>query len=99
MCAYPSLTTNASWFDIRVESGRAIRSSSPLRSTPLPGGKRLAPPEFSIELISPLADGNSSELIGVPDWLAIKDRNGEKRLVHGVIRAMEPRVPVPGDYG
>ncbi len=81
----------------RVESGRAIRSSSPLRSTPLPGGKRCAPTEFSIELISPLADGNSSKLLGVPAWLSIKNRSGEKRLVHGVNRAMEPRVPVPGD--
>jgi len=47
------------------------------------------PYEFSIELLYPRADVDSNEQLGVPARLSIKDRSGGRRLVHGLIRAME----------
>ena len=47
------------------------------------------PYEFTIELVSKSDSEDILGLLGTPAYLSIKDRSGEKRLVHGLIREME----------
>ena len=89
MCAYPSLTANASLFEFKMESGKYADDTA-FAVYAFSGREEVCKPfEFSIELISTSADVDSNELLGVMALLSIKDRSGKKRLVHGKVRAME----------
>ena len=89
MCAYPSLTANASLFAFKMESGKYADDAA-FAVYAFSGREVVCKPfEFSIELISTSADVDSNELLGVMALLSIKDRSGEQRLVHGKVRAME----------
>ncbi len=77
------LDANTTWFTFTSEGGDfSVYAFS--------GEEEVCKPyEFQIELVSRSASEDVAGLLGAPACLSIADRSGEKRLVHGLIRAME----------
>ena len=87
---HPGLNAaNASWFDFRVLSGDFSQFTA-FSVYAFTGQEAVCKPyEFSIELVSPLGAVQDTRLLGASACLSILDRSGKKRLVHGLINAMD----------
>lgn len=74
---------NTTWFNFTAESGNfgvyAFQGIEEVNE----------PYQFIIELVSRSANEEIDSLLRRPALLSIKDRSGEERLVHGIIRQME----------
>jgi type VI secretion system secreted protein VgrG len=92
MNIHPALSdsaANAPWFNFRMLSG-PYAGRVVFGVYAFTGLEEVCKPyEFSVELVSPLDTLDLNTFISSSACLSIADRSGGKRMVHGIIRAMD----------
>ena len=79
-----SLPANTAWFTLTL-NGRTDFSVFSFS-----GEEAVSTPyEFSVELLHPSDSENSTSFIGAPALLRVRDRSGQARPVHGLVREMK----------
>ena len=89
MTDFTSLAANRTRFDFAFQFGE-YAEHNPFAVYSFTGREEVNRPfEFDIELVSRRADIDITGQLGAQGLLTIRDRSGQKRLVHGRVAAME----------
>ena len=79
----PSISANTAWFTITLNGRTDFQVYS------FSGSEAVCKPyEFTVELVHPSSREDITSFIGTPALLHIRDRSGQARPVHGLVREM-----------